>query len=141
VLYVGEEDRGIWRFDFDPRGSTEARLVAAVDNKQLVADVEGLAIMRDGSQKYLIASSQGDSAFAVYRIEGDGYVYVGRFAVGEGNGIDRVTETDGVAAWSGPIGEFPEGALAMHDDEDAPHRGQQNFKVVDWRAVKQALGL
>src|SRR5690606_18465659 len=122
-------------------GSADPPLIARVDDRALVADVEGLAIIRDGSGKYLVASSQGDSAFAVYRIDADAHDYVGRFAVGDGDGIDRVTSTDGISAWSGRIGEYPEGLLAMHDDEDAPHAGQQNFKIVDWRAVKQALGL
>src|SRR3546814_6721634 len=63
---------------------------------------------------------------------------LGRFAV-EGGAIDPVTGTDGLSAWSGPIGPFPEGALAMHDTDDGA--GQQNFKLVDWRQVRRALGL
>lgn len=58
----------------------------------------------------------------------------------DGETIDGVTETDGVDAWSGPIGPFPEGALAMHDDRDGTGP-QQNFKIVDWRDVRAAMKL
>src|SRR3546814_3652741 len=87
---------------------------------------------------YLIASSQGDATYPVWQVEVDNYAYKGRFAV-EGGAIDPVTGTDGLSAWSGPIGPFPEGALAMHDTDDGA--GQQNFKLVDWRQVRRALGL
>lgn len=140
-LYLGEEDVGVWRFDLDPGAEAEPIEVARVDNHRLKADVEGLALLQDGAEKYLIVSSQGDSTFPVFRIAGSRYEYVGRFAVVAGARIDAVTETDGVSAWSGPIGRYPNGLIAMHDDEDAPHAGQQNYKLVDWRDVKQALGL
>lgn len=141
TLYVGEEDVGVWRYDFDPAGSPEATSVARVDLNRIKDDVEGLTIMRDGGMEYLIVSSQGDSTYPVYRIQGDDHVYLGRFTIVDGNGIDAVTHTDGLDAFSGPIGPFPEGALAFHDHEDAPNPGQQNYKIVDWREIKNALGL
>lgn len=137
-LYLGEEDAAIWRFDLAKDATNTPFLVAAVDNHQLTADVEGLTIMRNRGASYLIASSQGDSTFPIWRIAEDSYEYVGRFAVHGGN-IDEVTATDGLDAWSGPIGQFPEGALAMHDDSDGA--GQQNFKIVDWREVRRHLTL
>lgn len=140
-LYVGEEDVGIWRFDFDPAGSPDAVSVAKVDRKRITDDVEGLTIMRDGTNNYLIASSQGDDSYAVFRIEPTGETYVGRFAITEHGTIDGVTATDGIDAWSGPIGGYPEGLIAVHDDMDQPTRGQQNFKLVDWRDIKRAMSL
>ncbi|MBW7945533.1 MAG: phytase [Sphingomonadaceae bacterium] len=140
-LYLGEEDVAIWRFDLKP-GAPDAVAggikVAAVDGERLTADVEGISILRDRGAKYLIASSQGDATYPVWRIDGDSYTYKGRFAV-EGGTIDNVTGTDGLDAWSGPIGPFPEGAVAMHDTDDGG--GQQNFKIVDWREVRRALSL
>lgn len=140
TLYVGEEDVGIWRFPLDPTVAAEPKSVARIDRQRITDDVEGLTIMQDGDARYLIASSQGDSTFAVFRITGGTETYVGRFAVVDGDTIDGVTETDGVDAWSGPIGPFPEGALAMHDDRDGTGP-QQNFKMVDWRDVRAALKL
>jgi 3-phytase len=151
LLYVGEEDVAIWRFDL-ARPSDPPVRVAPADGRILVADIEGLAIMRDGDRRYLIASSQGDSSFPVWRIDGANYMFQGRFRVA-GGGIDPVTQTDGVDAWSGPIGPFPEGAIAVHDHCDGEGPGdppaevcdsddrQQNVKLVDWRAVKRALGI
>jgi 3-phytase len=69
TLYVGEEDRGIWAFSARANGATEGRLVAAVDNAQLAADVEGLTLMPAGEQGgWLIASSQGDNAYALFSL-------------------------------------------------------------------------
>lgn len=141
LLYVGEEDVGIWQFDFDPSAVVQATRVASIDNHALVADVEGLTIMRDGEFNYLLASSQGDSAYAVYRIDGETLSYLGRFRVADSEQIDGSTKTDGLDAWSGPIGDYPQGLLVMHDDSDDSAAGQQNFKLVDWREVKAALQL
>lgn len=141
TLYVGEEDVGVWRFDFDPSGPSTATEIARVDRIRIKDDTEGLTILRDRGVDYLIVSSQGDSTYPVYRIEGDAHVYVGRFAIVDGPEIDGVTQTDGLSAFSGPIGPFPEGALAFHDHEDSPNPGQQNFKMVDWRVIREALGL
>jgi 3-phytase len=141
TLYVGEEDVGVWRFDFDPSGPSTATEIARVDRIRIKDDTEGLTILRDRGVDYLIVSSQGDSTYPVYRIEGDAHVYVGRFAIVDGPEIDGVTQTDGLSAFSGSIGPFPEGALAFHDHEDSPNPGQQNFKMVDWRVIREALGL
>ncbi|MCK9541624.1 MAG: phytase [Novosphingobium sp.] len=137
-LYVSEEDVAIWRFDLAAGANPDPVKVADVDGERLTADVEGLSILRDRGTDYLIASSQGDATYPVWRIDGDAYHYAGRFAI-EGGDIDAVTGTDGLDAWSGPIGPFPEGAIAVHDDDDG--NGQQNYKIVDWRAVREALSL
>ncbi|WP_010127868.1 phytase [Sphingomonas sp. KC8] len=139
MLYVGEEDVGIWRFALNAGAGAPPLKVAPIDGQRLTADVEGLTIMRDRGAAYLIASSQGDATYPIWRIDGDTYAYQGRFAV-EGGAIDAVTGTDGLDAWSGPIGPYPEGAIAMHDTADGAGP-QQNYKLVDWRAVRKALVL
>lgn len=140
-LYVGEEDVGVWQVGFGAGASDTPRSIAKADGKRLTADVEGMTIMRDGGKSYLIVSSQGDDTYNVFRIEGADHVYVGRFAIVDGDKIDAVTKTDGLDAWSGPIGQFPEGVIGFHDDQDAPNPGQQNYKMVDWRDIRAALGL
>ncbi|WP_448578201.1 phytase [Thermaurantiacus sp.] len=150
-LFVGEEDVGIWRMSMARPDEPPVR-IAAVDGKRLVADVEGLTLMRDGAATYLIASSQGDSAYAVWRLASGAPQWVGRFRIG-GGAIDPVTQTDGIDAFSGPIGAFPKGAIAVHDHCDSPTAAdpapaicdsdekQQNYKIIDWRDVKRALGI
>jgi 3-phytase len=151
TLWVGEEDVGIWRMSLADPAAKPVK-VAAVDKARLTDDVEGLTLMRDGGRTFLIASSQGDSTFPVWRVDGGRMDFVGRFSVG-GGGIDPVTQTDGLDAWSGPIGRYPEGAIAFHDHCDGPGATdpaaavcdgdgkQQNYKLVDWRQVKAALGI
>ncbi len=139
ALFVGEEVKGVWRYDLE--GDPAARtLVAGVGRGQLVADVEGTTLLRDGGVTYLVVSSQGDSAFAVWDVTGaaGSERYVGRFRVKAANGVDGVTGTDGVDAWSGAIGGFGEGLVVTQDDVN--DGAAQNFKLVDWRAVKAALG-
>lgn len=140
ALYVGEEDVAVWRFALDA-AEPQPVAIARADGRRIVADIEGLAIMRDAGHKYLVVSSQGDNAYAIYRIENGEHVYVGRMAVEAGAVIDGVTGTDGLSAWSGPIGPYPRGLLAMHDEDDSPLRGQQNFKFVDWRDIRRIFSL
>ncbi len=145
-LYIGEEGRGVWRYPLDPASGSQGVLIAPLQPGVLVADVEGLALMRDGAKTWLIASSQGDSAFALWRVDGDTPAYSGRFSV-IGGAADPVTGTDGVAALGGAVGRFGDGLVVMQDDEDTagvtPTLGsaRQNFKLVDWREIKRALGL
>ncbi len=137
ALYVGEKARGLWRYplaDF-----TAPVLVEAAGKGRLTADVEGVAIMRDGARRYLLVSSQSDNAFAVWRIDGEAPVYAGRFSVTANGGVDAVTGTDGIDALGGPVGSYPEGLVVVQDDIND---GQsQNFKLVDWRAIRSALKL
>ncbi|OYW78359.1 MAG: hypothetical protein B7Z26_09955, partial [Asticcacaulis sp. 32-58-5] len=101
ALYVGEEAKGIWRYDVrSPSNATRVHFAPAPSDI-LKPDVEGLTLLREGDKTYLIASSQGDSAFAVWQVDADP-VYKGRFSIMAGNGIDAVTGTDGVAARGGP---------------------------------------
>lgn len=141
MLYVGEENTGIWRID-PARPDTAPMLIARTDNAQLVADVEGLAIAPgpDGA-RYLIASSQGDNAYAVYALP-DG-TFMGRFRINGGE-IDGTSETDGIDLVAGSFGpDYPQGLFVAQDGANDMVAGQstQNFKLVSWAAIKAALGL
>jgi len=140
-LYLGEEGRGVWRFDLGQTPAT-GELIAQAPSVMLAPDVEGLALIEDGPAAFLIASSQGDSAFAVWQVDGVTPDYRGRFSVVSSGGIDAVTGTDGVSALGGRVGAFPRGLVVMQDDVDDGATGaHQNFKLLDWREVKRALGL
>lgn len=138
-LFINEEMVGVWRYSLDP-ASGDARLQAqAVDGVRLTADVEGATILDDGPYSYLIVSSQGDSAFAVWNIRGRQPEWVGRFAVHDAPGVDGVTGTDGLDAHGGSVGPFPEGLVVVQDDVN--RGGAQNYKYIDWRDVRRALNL
>lgn len=134
TLYVGEEDVGIWRF---APGATEGTLVAPVDNRYLVADVEGLALLRDGNRALLVASSQGDNAYAVFALPE--MTPLGRFRVAAGV-VGAAEETDGIELAGGSFGDlFPDGLFIAQDGHNPP--AAQNFKLVSWAAIKVALGI
>jgi 3-phytase len=138
-LYVAEEDVGLWRFDARAEGPATATKIAAADGQQIVADAEGVAIAAEGPGNggYLIVSSQGDNAYAVYALADDRYL--GRFRIGPG-AFGGTSETDGIAIATGGFGpQFPGGLMVAQDGDNAPKA--QNFKLVDWGAIKAALGL
>lgn len=129
-LYVGEEDVGIWRYDAEPDAGDQRTAVAEVSRSgPLVADVEGLTLAAgpDGTG-YLIASSQGDDSYAVYRRDGDNE-FVTSFRVVGGPDVDGAEDTDGLVAAAVPLGpDFPAGVLVVQDGEN--DGGDQNFKLV-----------
>ncbi|KRA82666.1 phytase [Altererythrobacter sp. Root672] len=134
TLYVGEEDVGIWKF---APGATEGKLVAPVDNQHLVADVEGLALLRTGDRAVLVASSQGDNAYAVFALPD--MTPLGRFRIVAGK-FGSTEETDGIELAGGSFGaDYPDGLFIAQDGHNQP--AAQNFKLVSWAAVKAALGL
>ena len=135
TLYVGEEDRGIWAFRASGTEKT-GMLVAAADGRHLVADVEGLAIMPAGRKGgWLIASSQGDNAYALYRLPG--LQPAGRFRITAGM-FGATEETDGIAAASGSFGtNYRGGLFVAQDGDNAP--AAQNFKLVPWNAILSSL--
>lgn len=138
TLYVGEEDRGIWAFDARPDAHVEGKLVAAVDNEHLVADVEGLALAPRGRRGgWLVASSQGDNAYAVFALPG--MAPAGRFRVVQGR-YGATEETDGIDLVLGSFGpDYRGGLLVIQDGQNEPEA--QNFKLVDWQDVLAALRL
>lgn len=138
VLYVAEEDVGLWKFDADPSGSVAATAITKADGTELVIDVEGLALAPNGNDGgYLVVSSQGDNAYALYRLPDLGYI--GRFRV-SGGAVDGTQETDGIEVMLGNFGpQFPNGLFVAQDGDNAPDT--QNFKLTSWADVLAALNL
>ena len=138
LLYVAEEDVGLWRFAADPAAPGTATPIARVDGRTLVADAEGLALAPRGAKGgYLVVSSQGDNAYTLYRLPG--VIYAGRFRIG-GGAIDGTSDTDGIELALGDFGPaYPRGLFVAQDGDNAPDT--QNFKYVGWDKVRKALGL
>ncbi|GAA2415332.1 phytase [Nonomuraea africana] len=166
VLYAAQEDVGIWRMRADLTGApvlmdkvreygvpgtydpeTEDCVLGAdpgYGGRRLAADAEGLTIYHRADGKgYLLASSQGDSTFAVYRREGSN-AYLGRFRVGADDGVDGVDHSDGSAVLNIPLGDFDEGLFVAHDGADTPGDGDRevtNFTFVGWGDIADELDL
>jgi 3-phytase len=177
ILYMAQEKVGIWRLPlwrlfakpelidrvrefgvpwertWDPAEEEYACTLQwdrdpGAGGRHLAADVEGLSIYDAGHGRgYLLASSQGDSTFAVYDRRGDNR-YRGGFVVGDGEGIDGAEHCDGAAVVSVPLGRaFPHGLLVVHDGENRPDvldgkgkpRENTNFKYVPWERVARAV--
>ena len=138
ILYVAEEDVGLWKFDAAPDGPVTATALAKADGKEIVIDAEGLALAPSGADGgYLVVSSQGDNAYAVYKLPEASYV--GRFRIGDG-AVDSVQETDGVELMLGDFGpQFPAGLFVTQDGDNLP--ATQNFKLTSWADIVAALGL
>jgi 3-phytase len=134
-LYVGEEDVGIWKYSAEPGGGTSRTQVDSTsDGGHLNDDVEGLSIYyKPDGTGYLLASSQGDNEFAVYRREGAN-TYLGNFALVSGGGIDGVSVTDGIDVTNFPLGsQFPRGVFVAQDND-------VNFKLARWDSITSAFG-
>lgn len=137
-LYVAEEDVGLWRFDARVARSTMPVRVGSVDLRQLVDDAEGVAIAPMGETGgYVIVSSQGDNAYALYSLDDDSYV--GRFRIVDG-AIGGAEETDGIELVLGDFGPAYPGGLFVAQDGHNGARAQ-NFKLVAWADIVAALGL
>lgn len=129
-VFIGEEGSGVFQYYVNPRTDNKHSVVDEV-GEHLTPDIEGVTLYDDGSQKYLIISSQGNSTYAVYdQNQEPGKGYIGSFKV------DGATETDGIAVTAQPLGErYPHGLLVVHS-----HRFS-NFFFVPWERVAMALGI
>ncbi|TZG25931.1 phytase [Sphingomonas montanisoli] len=135
-LYVAEEDVGLWRFDARASGPVEPTSIAKVDGTRLVADAEGVAIAPMGrSGGYVLVSSQGDNAYAAWRLSDGGYA--GRFRIAQGK-FGSTEETDGIDLMLGNFGrDYPTGIFVAQDGHTPD--GAQNFKLVRWDAIAKLI--
>ncbi|GAA0377310.1 hydrolase [Acrocarpospora corrugata] len=171
VLYAAQEDVGIWRIPADLKGQPvlidkvreygvpgtydpateecDPGLDHGFGGSHLSADAEGLTIYyRKDGLGYLLASSQGDDTFAVYRREG-GNDYIGQFRVGPRR-VDGAQTSDGAMAMNVPLGDtFSSGLFVTHDGINTPEaknadgelRENTNFKFVKWEDIARKLNL
>ena len=145
TLFIGEEDVALWRMDAEPEGGDARTAVDRVDgNPAIKDDLEGVGLYDlGGGRGYLVISSQGNDTYAVYRREGD-REYLGSFAVvADGvRGIDGVSETDGLDVSSANLGPgFENGAMVAQDGRNVLPVQNQNYKIVPWSAIAEALEL
>ncbi len=152
TLYVGQENVGIWVVDAAPvpvdvsidyaPGNPIELIIALDPDSPLTQDVEGLTLFYgENGAKYLFASSQGDSTYAVYDLENNN-AYLGSFviceAVAAGGGAcepggDDVQDSDGADLLALVLPGFDEGVLVVHDGEAEP--GDPDFDLTNFKYV------
>lgn len=138
-LYLGVEEKGIRKYGAEPStGEQFVRIDSTSRGGHVRRQVEGLAIYYGAARTgYLIASSQGNDAFVIYRREGDND-YVATFNIVAGNGIDEVTHTDGIDVASNNFGaDYPLGFFIAQDDTN--DTSNQNFKIVPWHVIQRSI--
>jgi myo-inositol-hexaphosphate 3-phosphohydrolase len=138
-LYVAEEAVGIWKIGAEPDAGTTRVLIDSTDGGHLAAPVKGLALYRTRTGSgYLVASSQGDLTYAVYRRE-PGNAYLGSFQVDAGTGVPLL-KTNGLDVSNFGLGaSFPEGVFIAQNATSADSNTGPNFKLVPWGVIAQAF--
>ncbi len=134
-LFIAEEDFGIWKYGAEPDAGTARVMIDSTGSGgHLSADVEGLTIYYSAEGTgYLLASNQGASSFVVYE-RAEPHSYVKTFRVVTGNGIDGVSNTDGIDVTNFGLGAgFTCGVFVAQDDSNGTEN--QNFKLMAWEDV------
>lgn len=138
-FYIGEEAKGIWKYGAEPGdGESRSMVDSTGEDGHLEADVEGLTIYyASNGNGYLIASSQGNDKFVVYERQGSNK-YVMTFQIESSNGIDAVTNTDGIDVIHLPLGSiFHQGVFVAQDGNNDD--GNQNYKLVPWQDIANSV--
>lgn len=156
LLYVGEEDAGIWRFAAEPDAAVSAELIAPADGDWLVPDIEGMALLPYQGRQYLVVSSQGNDSYVLLDVSAASSQqvpaqstearmaapWVGRFRISTNPllGIDGSSETDGLDLTTRSLGPaFPAGALVVQDGRNRMPEQGQNLKLVPLEQLLRLL--
>lgn len=143
LLFVGEEETGLWRIALDGAEEIGRQLIDQVGSATgLVGDVEGIDLWRGGGNSgYLVASAQSANRYVVYE-RAIPNRWAGTFAIAatDDGAIDEVSHTDGLTISSTSFGaNFPDGMLVVQDDTNGDDSRIQNFKFVSWRNIADAI--
>lgn len=143
-FYLSEEAVGIWKFHAEPNAGEEGHLIDTVANGLLTPDIEGLTIYyANKTEGYLLASNQGSSNFIVYDRAGNN-PFLGRFRIVANSTlrIDKVEDTDGIDVVNLSLNSaFPHGLFVTQDGDNTAPEENQNFKLVPWEHIAEALEL
>lgn len=141
-LFIGEEDVGVWALDARPDASDALTSVLKV-GEVLKADVEGMGLYHGAAGDYLVVSSQGNDSYVLLDAQPPFAVH-GAFRVGLNGalGIDGASETDGLEVTGANLGgPWSKGLLVVQDGRKRMPETTQNFKLVPWVDVANALRL
>jgi 3-phytase len=135
-IFIGEEAVGVWKFNFWQDSVRD--LVITIDGEKLVADVEGLSLIKHLGRTYLVVSSQGNDQFPIYDLENNRHVVSLRVMANQQH--DKVTGTDGIDVNQLlSTKQFPQGLFITQDDKNTQPKANQNFKVVSLAKILPEL--
>ena len=137
LVYIAEEDVGLWRYGAEPTAGTARVSVDSVQSAgNLTADVEGLTLVDTGGDGgYLIASAQNvNNPTQSYFVRYDRQTneFAGAFRIVNGTAADGCTRTDGVTVTATSLGAaYPNGVFVCQDDNNTTPggSGNQDFKL------------
>lgn len=137
LLYIGEENKGIWKYGAEPDDQHKSFIKqSGASNSDIEFDIEGITLYYGQEESgYLIASSQGNNRFVVFTRKDN--KYLGYFGIAKGD-IDGVEETDGIDVCHLALGDlFPKGIFVAQDgfNYDGEDKKNQNFKFVPWQNI------
>ncbi len=142
-VYIGEENKALWKFDAEPDASNKRVQIISTKDHNMKDDFEGVTIYDAGNGKgHIILSSQGNNSYAVFdRITNQ---YQGSFSLKNDNTIDGTNDTDGIDVTSVAFGtKYPKGFFIAQDGANTQGKDSlnQNFKIVNWTKISTALQL
>ena len=135
-IYIGEENYGIWRFNYYDQNIKEDLI--QVSHKAIKADIEGLALFVHHNKKYLMISSQGNSTYPILDLQQRDIVSV--ITIDASKRLDRVTGTDGIEVNDAlKTTAYPEGIFVAQDDKNTKPIQNQNFKMMSLSDVLSSI--
>ncbi|MCG8306460.1 MAG: phytase [Cytophagales bacterium] len=142
-LYIGEEEKGIWKLslkkpELPPNLLQDSQKAF---NPDIEYDIEGLALYsQPNGTGFLVASIQGSFSYAIFdRVDNR---YLGSFKISPSDEIDGVEETDGIEIISHTFPGFERGIMIVQDGFNyrGPELIGQNFKYVSMDKVLKIVG-
>ncbi|HKX55652.1 MAG TPA: phytase [Xanthomonadales bacterium] len=147
-LYYSQETVGVWRFNAEPESDAEPEPIdLAQPFGRFSGDVKGLALLEYADEGgYLLVSDADAGLFHAYALPELQHAATFTIAdAGDGNGVDGVGESEGLAVTGLALSDdFPQGLLVVADEENADKEnngGRSNYKLLSWQAVAEAAGL
>ncbi len=130
-IYIGEEDKCIYKYYADPDKSADHIAVFATGDG-IVGDREGIGLYEcnDGTG-YLVLSNQGNSTFKIYDRQGDNKLL--KTIVPKDNNGNGGLGTDGLDVISSAAPpNFPNGFVVAHD------QGGSRYHIYDWAQIAES---
>ena len=140
VVYLAQDDVGVWRYPAEPDAPAAGKCVIRVGEHGLIPNVKGPALYcAAGGRGYLLVVSQGPkggkACVKVYQREGDNAFVLTIDPSPKGYG--PVEHTAGLAVSNqSTTRRFPKGVLVINDQINP--NASEDFKIYSWEEIARA---